>query len=42
MSAATAGEASTIHLQPLTPDHIKAVKTLNSVLFPVKYHVSGL
>jgi len=36
MSAAT---EATVQLQPLSPEHLQAVKTLNSVLFPIKYHV---
>jgi hypothetical protein len=39
MSAATAGP--TVTFQPLGPEHLKAVKTLNNVLFPIKYHVSA-
>jgi hypothetical protein len=41
MSAAAAGSTVTVHLQPLSPEHLKAVKTLNNVLFPIKYHVSA-
>lgn len=33
---------TTVQLQPLSPEHLQAVKTLNSVLFPVKYHVRHL
>jgi hypothetical protein len=39
MSAPT---AEAIQLQPLTLEHLTAVKTLNNVLFPIKYHVSTI
>jgi len=39
MAAATLAEGTQIKLQPLSQKHLPAVQTLNSVIFPVKYHV---
>jgi hypothetical protein len=40
-AAAPAPAAAPASLHTFEPAHLAAVKTLNSVLFPVKYHVRG-